>query len=183
MQAHFEQLTQSLAQFLGVEFNVSEGETRVLFNFEKFPVLVKYLGAEIQAGEGETRVFFDFEDFPVLVEYLADARQVLLAVSVAALPEKNRAALYLALLQGQYFFQRTAGATLAVDEEARFAALHLVTDIETLTPENFPALMENFLRVAEDWHDTIERFGAEESAPSPAVTADLPLDPGSMLRA
>jgi hypothetical protein len=156
MQAHFERLTQSLAQFLGAEFQVSEGETEV---------------------------FFDFEDFPVLVEYLADARQVLLAVPVAALPEKNRTALYLALLQGQYLFQRTAGATLAVDEEARFVALHLVKDIETLTPENFPVLMENFLRVAEDWRDTIERFGAEETAPSPAATADLPLDPGSMLRA
>ncbi|MDR2614762.1 MAG: type III secretion system chaperone [Candidatus Accumulibacter sp.] len=155
MQAHFERLTQSLAQFLGVES---------------------------QAGEGETRILFDFKEFPVLVEYQADACQVLLATSVAELAEKNRAALYLALLQGQYLFHGTVGATLAVDEEARFAVLQIVKDIETLTPENFPVLMENFLRAAEDWREFIENFG-EQATPTPTATAGISFNPGSMLRA
>jgi hypothetical protein len=43
--------------------------------------------------------------------------------------------------------------------------------------------MENFLNVAEDWRNTIERFGAEETAQTPAETpAVIPLDPASMLR-
>jgi heme oxygenase len=153
MQANFERLIQSLAQTLG---------------------------AQLEVKEGETEVFFDFEDFPVLVEYRADVRQVLLSVTVAALPEKNRAALLLSLLQGQFLFQRTAGATLAVDENAFSVDLQIVKDIETLTTENFPVLMENFLRVAEDWHETIENFG-EKVTETPAETSTVvPFDSSSL---
>jgi hypothetical protein len=75
---------------------------------------------------------------------------------------------------------QSLGATLAVDEEARFVALQIVKDIETLTTENFPTRMENFLRVAEEWRETIENFGA--SVRPADASAEHPFDPRSMVR-
>jgi hypothetical protein len=74
----------------------------------------------------------------------------------------------------------TFGMMLAVDEEARFVALQAVKDIETLTTENFPTLMENFLRVAEEWREVIENFGA--SVRPADASAEHPFDPRSMVR-
>jgi hypothetical protein len=145
--------------------------------------VAEQLGQQVEAGEEETRISFEFEDGPVLVEHLRDARQLLMAMPLADLPEENRAALMLALLQGQYFFHQTAGATLAVDPEASFISLAVIKDMETLTPENFPDLMENFLRVADFWRGEIEKFGegrmeasAEEALPNPVTFA------GGMMR-
>jgi hypothetical protein len=168
--------TQDHKQFLIKEHHMQANFERLIHS------LAQTLGASLEVEEGETEVFFDFEDFPVLVEYLADARLVLLSVTVAALPEKTRAALLLSLLQGQFLFQRTAGATLAVDEDAHSVDLQIVKDIETLSTENFPVLMENFLRVAEDWREAIENFGVKVTETPADASAETLFDPRSMVR-
>jgi hypothetical protein len=121
--------------------------------------LSETLGTRIEM-QGDS-VLYDFDDFPVLIEYLDGSEQVVLAVSVCSLPAKGREKLYLALLQGQYLFQRTGGATLAVDAEEAFVALQVVKNIHDLTAQSFPTLLENFLHVAAYWRDECERIGGE----------------------
>ena len=76
-------------------------------------------------------------DFPVLFSYLAEAEQILLSTCVGELPKTGREAVLLALLEGQYFFRETVGATLAVDNEARFVTLQLARHLTLLSAENF----------------------------------------------
>jgi hypothetical protein len=134
--------------------------------------LASRLGQESPADEAETRFFFDFENCPLLIEHLAAPRQLLLAAPVAELPEGNRAALAMALLKGQHLFHKTAGATLSVDPNERFVGLAVAKELEILTPENFPGLVENFLQVADTWREFVEGFAAG----MPAI--DAPAAPG-----
>jgi hypothetical protein len=119
-----------------------------------FQCLIRSLSdvvGELLTIEEETRVHCDFDQFPVLFQYLPDAEQVLLAVPLAEILEDNREARYHALLRGQHLFHQTGGGTLSLDEEGRFACLQVVKDIRSLTPENFPVFVENFLHVAQYW--------------------------------
>lgn len=97
------------------------------------------------------RVHVNFDDFALLVEYLPEAEQVLLAASVAEVPPDGREALYRALLQGQFLFVGTKGASLALDPEESFISLQVIRDMSALTLDNFPLLVEGFLNEAEKW--------------------------------
>jgi hypothetical protein len=143
-------------------------------------VLSATVGTRIEIGS-ESRVFCDFDEFPVLIEFLESAEQILLAVSLGTPPERNREEFYRKLLQGQYLFHQTGGATLALDVEGRFVTLQAVKDIRVLTAQNFPVFMENFLRVAEYWHGQCQ---GEPQAVSGAgeQDEDPPIDQEGMLR-
>jgi hypothetical protein len=136
--------------------------------------LAERLGQPVNAQEGETSILFDFEEYPVLVDYLAAAEQVLIAAPIADLPEGPRETLYAALLQGQYLFGETHGATLSIDPEAAFASLAVAKDISALTPEAFPSLVEGFLQVADHWREVIGQFGnaPQKPADAPAFAPD-----------
>ncbi|MDR2788734.1 MAG: type III secretion system chaperone [Candidatus Accumulibacter sp.] len=144
MQEFFQHLIQSLSEAVGEPLAIEEG----------------------------TRVHCDFDEFPLLFQYLPDAEQVLLAVPLAEIPEDDREARYRALLHGQYLFHQTGGGALSLDEEGRFACLQIVKDIRSLTPENFPVLVENFLHVAQYWRDRClaadpaEAAGTSSTAPT-----------------
>jgi hypothetical protein len=124
------------------------------------------------AIEEETRVHCSFDQFPVLIQRLPEADQVLLAVPLAEIPEDRREARYRALLHGQYLFHQTGGGALSLDEEG-FACLQALQDIRSLTPENFPVFVENFLHIAQYWQErclAADPTGVEIPA---APTADL----------
>ena len=69
---------------------------------------------------------------------------------------QGRELFYQKLLQGQYLFHQTCGATLALNVELTFVTLQIVKDMQTLTVQNFPILVANFLRTAEYWHARCE---------------------------
>lgn len=98
------------------------------------------------------KIFCDCGGFPLLIEYLEGPEQVFMAASVGAVPTQGRELFYQKLLQGQYLFHQTCGATLALDVELAFVTLQIVKDMQTLTAQNFPTLVANFLHIAEYWH-------------------------------
>ena len=105
----------------------------------------------ISVGD-DGRIFCDCGEFPLLIEYLEGPEQVFMAASVGAVPTQGRELFYQKLLQGQYLFHQTCGATLALDVELTFVTLQIVKDMQTLTVQNFPTLVANFLHTAEYWH-------------------------------
>ena len=102
------------------------------------------------------KIFCDCGEFPLLVEYLEGPEQVFMTASVGTVPTQGRELFYQKLLQGQYLFHQTCGATLALDVELTFVTLQIVKDMQTLTVQNFPILVANFLRTAEYWHARCE---------------------------
>ena len=145
-----------------------------------FTGLIQALSAQLQGRlqaqleiRDSTKVHVNFDDIALLIEHLPDAEQVLLAAPVADVPAGNREAFYRLLLQGQYIFAETGGATLALDREERFVTLQIAPSLRALTRENFPALVENFLNMAEHWRKRCletakERAEEGEASPAPA---------------
>jgi len=147
-----------------------------------FAGLIKALSARVNvelAIEDSVRVKADFDNFALHIEHLAGGDQVLLAVSIAEVPAEGRQELYRELLQGQFLFGRTHGASLALDPAEEFICLQILQPILELTQDNFPDLVETFLNLAEFWRQrclTVSESPAGRLAddqPSPA-----PADPG-----
>jgi hypothetical protein len=112
----------------------------------------------------EQRAEVDFDGFALLIESLPDAGQILLAASIAAVPEgeDERLRLYRELLKGQFLFAGTQGATLAIDENETFVSLQIAPYTAALTRENFPVLVESFVDMAETWYGRCTAAGATE---------------------
>lgn len=108
-------------------------------------------------------MYVDFDDLPVMFEYLEGNEQILIAVPVAQVPDENREVFYAGLLQGQFLFHGTGGATLALDPKEEFVNLQIVRDLQTLTPPDFIVLVEGFLQTADFWAKRCAETGAKPS--------------------
>ena len=143
MQKHFQELVRALSESANTAINVGE----------------------------DGKIFCDCGEFPLIIEYLEGPEQVFLAASVGAVPTQGRELFYQKLLQGQYMFHQTCGATLALDVELTFVTLQIVKDMQTLTVQNFPTLVANYLHVAKYWHarcaEASDSSGMEKQSGTP----------------
>lgn len=153
--------------------------------YEHFQSLLSFLAvqhdAQLEYAEDGKDVSFVADGFYVMCSFLEGTEQMLLSTCVAEIPETDRQALYFKLLNGQYFFRETGGATLAVDGEEKFVSLQIVRDLRTLTPERFAAILDNFLTAASLWRGRVDGHSAEEKRKPDLPEAALP-DPGMMIR-
>jgi hypothetical protein len=139
-----------------------------------FTALIQALSARVGTTleiTDDGTVHVDFDATPLLIKHLADAEQILLAAPVAEVPAAGREGLYRALLQGQYIFAGTRGATLALDAEERFVCLQMAPSLHALTLENFPVLVENFLNMADHWRARCQEATEGETGSGEAASA------------
>ena len=150
-----------------------------------FTGLIEALSARLRTPleiRDDKKVHVDFDAVALLIERLDDAEQILLAAPVADVPDAGREALYRELLQGQYVFAGTRGATLALDKDERFVCLQMAPSLRTLTQENFPALVENFVNMAEHWRARCLEIAARGKGEDAAAAAPEPAFDATMLR-
>ncbi len=126
--------------------------------------LAQDYGANIIASEDRIEYTLEAGDFLLMFHYLKDAQQMLLATSVAALPEKNREDFFFELLNGQYFFKETQGMTLSVDNDRTFIMLETAPYLSTVTTDNFHTLVENFLQTADKWRMRAQAWDSRENS-------------------
>lgn len=100
-------------------------------------------GAEIERSEDGLEAAIPANGFLLMLTHLKGSGQLLFSTAVGPLPEENREDMLFELLNGQYFFQKTADATLAVDNGRSFVTLQLARHLSTLDETNFPTLVEN----------------------------------------
>lgn len=122
------------------------------------------VGAHAVTKDNEWQYTVEMQGFLLMVHVLEDSKQLLLGTCVAELPAGSREKLYLALLQGQYFFQCTAGGTLAVDTEERFVTLQAVYPVSLLSAESFLHMTERFMQTAEYWRGICSDYEGDGSA-------------------
>ncbi len=109
------------------------------------------IGSQAVTRDNECQFTAEMQDFLLMIHVLESSRQLLLSTCVAEIPAAGREKLYLALLQGQYFFQMTSGASLAVDNEEKFITLQIVLSLDSLTADSFLHVAERFMHTAEYW--------------------------------
>lgn len=110
--------------------------------------------------DSQTQCTLNIDGFIVLIQYIAESEQILVACTLGAVPDSDshgtQETLYRLLLQGQFLFKETAGATLAVDPENTFVVLQLVRSMVELGRDSLYSVLETFLNVAVFWRTRLE---------------------------
>ncbi len=113
--------------------------------------LLEKFGPDALERDGDNQISLAVNDFLILFHYFPGSEKLLIASCIAPLPRENRENLLLRLLQGQYFFHKTAGMTLSVDKDGTFIALQTCVDAHALSSDDFFTILDNFVHVAEFW--------------------------------
>ena len=152
----FEELIQGLAEKMGV-------------------------GSEIEVDD-EQRCFLEFDDMGVVIQGVDAAEAVVLLSPIGMPPPENPAQLYRSLLEANYLFQGTSGATLSVEPERGGVNLCRQLDARMLDVEGLMQALDAFLNTLAAWKAYLEGYrpdaeadgaSAGEGTPLPALNDDF----------
>ena len=111
--------------------------------------LQKDLGAEEPLGvEGQENFSILFDDVTVQVRAAPPGFQLL--ATLGPVPADEQEILFAKLLQGNLFFQATAGATLALDQTGSRVVMQQLHPSKC-TYSDFKAIFEDFLNMIDFW--------------------------------
>ncbi len=111
-----------------------------------------------------------FDGVVVNMETDQDEENLFLYANLGDLPDGGRERLYEALLEANYFFGGTFGATLSINKDDGVVVLCCQYPVRCLDLTVMVRLVENFINVASDWSHRIARLGpssAEEQGQAP----------------
>ncbi len=112
---------------------------------------------EFEVEEGNHAVI-GVEDVLISFQYLDEAEQILIFGDILELPKENRDIFYEMLLEGQFFFEKTQGFTLAINKDLNIVLLQTALSIHTLDENILLRIMENFMHVAVYWREELAPF-------------------------
>lgn len=142
-----------------------------------FKGLLESLKPKLQEGaltqDNDHQYTLRLEGYLVMVDLLPDEEKILLATSLGALPKDNLCELYQTMLQGQYFYQQTSGAVLAVDNSASFAVLQAILPLPLTDESVLLRAIEGFLHKADLWREKLGTFSASAQSPGQPGTSSL----------
>lgn len=140
--------------------------------------MVEQLGRELEISglaldeHGYACLFFD----ETAVNLEVDENGLLfLYTNIGTIPKQDREGFYRILLEANYFFQSTGGATIGIDEAEGIVLLIMQTRSQALEYEDFRQMLENFINITDTWTRRLSEFMPETSpAPATAPRIDLP---------
>ncbi len=121
---------------------------------------IKDLGAiltvpDMELNEQNSCVLLFDNDIVLNVEYDSVNERMLLYVYLDDLPEENAEPLLREALAGNFFWYRTRGATLSLEEGTGGLVLIYSHALSELDSGTFETIVENFVQTAEDWKKRI----------------------------
>ncbi|MEZ5581677.1 MAG: type III secretion system chaperone [Candidatus Competibacteraceae bacterium] len=130
--------------------------------------LIKDLGREI----GLPEMAMDENDFVCLftndgvvlnLDYHEDEDVLVMYATVGEIPDDQRLQLYQELLQANFFWQSTAGATMCIDHTAERVMLMTNITVGDLDLPKLMAVLDHFTGLAWVWSDRIRELTGQES--------------------
>ena len=131
------------------------------------------------------------DELLVNLEHVEHTDTLLLYAVMGTLPTTPNAALYAQLLEANFFFNGTGGATLGLDKGAGMVVLTQALDCTGKTLETFEGCLDRFVNAAQRWsqtltaahlsHDPAATDTTAEKAPA-TLTADADLRSTSWIR-
>ena len=137
----------------------------------------KALGVEMLVHDGATQLEIDGMD--VSFVEMPELESVVLNGVVGEPPPQGLAALHRAMLEANFNFSGTAGATLAVNPDGGALTLTRLAPLPLLDAEKFLSLLEGFVNVLETWRKIVADYRPDESSPD---ASDAPGLGGSFLQ-
>lgn len=139
------------------------------------------IGGEIEVDD-EQRCFLEFDDMGVVIQGVDAAEAVVLLAPIGIPPPEDPAQLYRGLLEANYLFQGTSGATLSVNPDGGGVNLCRQLDARALDVERLMQALDVFLNTLAAWKAYIDGYrpdaaddgaSAEDGAPTSALKDDF----------
>ena len=103
-------------------------------------------------------------ELTIYVQYVSEVARVLVYADLGAIPEKGAARFERTMLEANYLFRGTSGATLARHPEKGTLFLNWQEGVRALDVESFCALIEKFAGLARTWQELLAEFTAKAAA-------------------
>ena len=136
--------------------------------------LLEEFGASIGMPEleldEENRCNLMFDEVAVSFELSPDEASVYLYSYLGDVVNNDSKAVFSALLDANYLFRGTLGATLGVDEASGRVVMIRLEDLSTLRLSRFQSLVEEFVNLSELWQNRLADFPAQSAQESPPAT-------------
>ena len=124
---------------------------------------------ELELDE-ENRCNLTFDEVAVSFELSPDEASVYLYSYLGDVAGNDSKAVFAALLDANYLFRGTLGATMGVDEVSGRVVIIRSEDLSTLRLSRFQSLVEEFVNLAELWQNRPVEFPAQTAQESPPAT-------------
>lgn len=124
---------------------------------------------ELELDE-ENRCNLMFDEVAVSFELSPDEASVYLYSYLGDVVSDDSKAVFAALLDANYIFRGTMGATMGVDEASGRVVMIRSEDLSALRLSRFQSLVEEFVNLAELWQNKLADFPAETTQQSPPAT-------------
>jgi hypothetical protein len=98
------------------------------------------------------------DDQVINIEMDEPSAALLIYAFVGELPEKPDRAFYEMLLEADFFYKGTSGATLGIDRNTRVIMMAYRLPVGGLQLHRFLRVVENFTNMMELWHEKITGF-------------------------
>ena len=108
------------------------------------------------------------------VQYRKAIPEVVFTVPLGTVPQEKRAQVFERLLEANFYWIGTRGATLSYHADIEQVVLQYQEVVTHLTPDRLQSVLEGFLAVAIEWKETLAKLleeAGEEAFPPPADSA------------
>ena len=135
------------------------------------------LGVELVTYGGMTQLTID--GMEISISEIAEREAVVLNGTLGEPPPQGLAPLYRAMLEANFNFAGTSGATLAVNPDSGELTLTRLAPLAILDAEGFLSRLEGFVNVLEAWRKIVADYRPDEpsdtSNPPPVGDGFLPV--------
>lgn len=132
------------------------------------------IGGEIEVDDDQ-RCFLEFDGMGVVIQGVDAAETVALLSPVGMPPPEDPAQLYRALLEANYLFHGTSGATLSVNPEDGGVMLCRSLDGKALDADGLLVALDAFLNTLVAWRSFVGEYRAKPAeTETPDDAAALP---------
>ncbi|MBQ3682138.1 MAG: type III secretion system chaperone [Succinimonas sp.] len=131
------------------------------------------IGLELELDESNS-CSFAADEFTVTFTDLPEFRAVALICDLGEPRVDNNEKLYKAMLEANYVFNSTYGATLCLNGESGHCAINKVLPCDILDNDKFMAEVEQFVNIGEFWNNVVRGYAeaADQESPGEDAAAD-----------
>ncbi|MEE4377567.1 MAG: type III secretion system chaperone [Candidatus Competibacteraceae bacterium] len=154
---------------------------------ENIHQLVKDLGREMDLpdmtmDENDFVCIFTNDGVVLNLDYHEDEDVLVMYSTVGDVPDDQRLQLYQELLQANFFWESTAGATMCVDHTAERVMLMANITVGDLDLPKLMTVLDHFIRLSWAWSDRIRELTGQEAKTEPPKDDSSPgmLDPSRL---
>ena len=134
----------------------------------------KSIGLELELDESMS-CSFEADEFIVTFTDLPEFNAVALICDLGEPRVDSNEKLYKAMLEANYVFNSTYGATLSLNSETGHCAINKVLPCEIMNNDKFMAEVEQFVNIGEFWNNVVRGYveAAGSEPPAEYAAADV----------